>query len=132
MPYLWLLLAISWTKWVTGGRVLMMDEVLQFYPPGDFHDMAGMGVNAVRIPLPCWAFHDNVIINGDFPRTVSRLLDRAEGAGLKAISVLVGGTGEDVLGLRLSMEECREAPPPGDDDNNNKCNSAALRCAFAH
>jgi hypothetical protein len=30
-----------------------MDEVLQFYAPGDFHDMAGIGVNAVRIPVPC-------------------------------------------------------------------------------
>ncbi len=109
----------------------MMDEVLQFYVPGDFHDMSGMGVNAVRIPVPCWAFHDNVVVNGDFPRTVSRLLDRAEGAGLKVILVLVGGTGEDVLGLGLSMEECREAPLPDNDDNNNKRNSAALRCTFA-
>ncbi len=63
---------------------------------------------------------------------VLRLLDRAEGAGLKAILVLVGGTGEDVLGLGLSMEECREAPPPDYNDNNNKRDSAALRCAFAH
>ncbi len=102
-----------------------MDEVLWFYAPGNFHDMAGMGVNAVRIPVPCRAFHDDVVVNGDFPRTVSRLLDRAEGAGLKAISVLVGGTGEDVLGLGLSMEVCREAPPPNNDDNNNKRDSAA-------
>ncbi len=108
-----------------------MDEVLQFYAPGDFHDMAEMGVNAVRIPVPCRAFHDDVVVNGDFPRTVSRLLDRAEGAGFKAILVLVGGTGEDVLGLGLSMEERREAPPPDDDDNNNKRDSAASRCAFA-
>jgi hypothetical protein len=89
-----------------------MDEVLQFYALGDFHNMAGMGVNAVRIPVPCWTFHDNVVVNGDFPRTVSRLLDRAKGAGLKAILVLVGGMGEDVLGLGLSMEERREPPPP--------------------
>jgi hypothetical protein len=109
-----------------------MDEVLRFYAPGDFHDMARMGMNAVRIPVPCRAFHDNVVINGDFPRTVSRLLDRAKGAGLKAILVLVGGTGEDVLGLGLSMEERREAPPPDNDDNNNKRDSAALRCTFAH
>ncbi len=81
-----------------------MDEVLWFYAPGDFHDMAGMGMNAVRIPVPCQAFHNNVVINGDFPRTVSRLLDRAKGAGLKAILVLVVGTGEDVLGPGLSME----------------------------
>jgi hypothetical protein len=108
-----------------------MDEVLQFYVPGDFHDMAGMGVNAVRIPVPCWAFHDNVVISGDFLRTVSRLLGRAEGVGLKAILVLMGGTGEDILGLRLLMEERREASPPNDDDNNNKRDSAALRCAFA-
>jgi hypothetical protein len=108
-----------------------MDKVLQFYTPGDFHNMARMGVNAVRIPVLCWAFHDNVVINGDFPHTVSRLLDRAEGAGLKAILVLVGGTGEDVLGLGLLMEERREAPPPDADDNNNKRDSAALRCAFA-
>ncbi len=58
-------------------------------------------------------------------------LDRAKGVGLKAILVLVGGTGEDILGLGLSMEERREAPLPNDDDNNNKRDSAALRCAFA-
>ena len=108
-----------------------MDEVVWFYAPGDFHDMAGMGVNAVRIPVPCWAFHDNVAVNRDFLRTVSRLLDRAEGAGLKAILVLVGGMGEDVLGLGLLMEECREVPPPDDDNNNNKRDSAAWRGAFA-
>jgi hypothetical protein len=109
-----------------------MDEVLRFYASVDFQDMARMGVNAVRIPVPCRAFHDDVVVNGDFPLTVLRLLDRAEGAGLKAILVLVGGTGEDVLGLGLSMEERREAPPPDDDDdNNNKRDSAASRCAFA-
>jgi hypothetical protein len=75
----------------------MMDEVLQFYAPGDFHDMAGIGVIAVRILMPCQVFHDNVVVNGDFPCMVLRLLDRAEGAGLKAILVLVGGTAEDVF-----------------------------------
>ncbi len=108
-----------------------MDKVLQFYAPGDFHNMAGMGMNAVCIPMPCRVFHDDVVINGDFPHTVSRLLDRAKGAGLKAILVLVGGTGEDILGLGLLMEERREAPLPDDNDNNNKRKSAALRCAFA-
>jgi hypothetical protein len=108
-----------------------MDKVLQFYVPGDFHDMARMGVNAVHIPVPCRAFHDDVLVNGDFPRMVSRLLDRAEGAGSKAILVLVGGMGEDVLRLGLLMEGRREAPLPNDDDNNNKRNSAASRCAFA-
>ncbi len=109
-----------------------MNEVLRFYVPGDFHNMAGMGVNAMRIPVPCRAFHEDIVIIGDFPHTVSRLLDRAEGVGLKAILVLMGGTEVDVLGLGLSMEEHREAPPPEDDDNNNKRNSAALRCTFAH
>jgi hypothetical protein len=109
----------------------MMDKVLGFYTLGDFHDMAGMGVNAVRIPVPCWAFHDDVVVNGDFPCMISRLLDRAKGAGLKAILVLVRGTQEDILGLGLSMEERREAPPPNDDNNNNKRNSTASRCAFA-
>jgi hypothetical protein len=131
-PPPWLLLAISWPKWVTGGRVLTMDNVLRFYVPGDFHDMAGMGVNTVRIPVPCQTFHDDVVVNGDFPHTVSRLLDRAKGAGLKAILVLVGRTWEDILGLVLSMEERREAPPPDNDNGNNKHDSAALRCAFAH
>jgi hypothetical protein len=108
----------------------MMDKVLRFYAPGDFHDMAGMGVNAVRIPEPCRAFHDHVVVNGDFLRMVLWLLDRAEGAGLKAILVLVGGVGEDVLGLRVSMEKRRDAPPPDDDNNNNKQDSTASRCAF--
>ncbi len=108
-----------------------MDEVLRFYAPVDFHYMARMGVNAVRIPVPCWAFHDDVVVNGDFPSMVSRLLDRADGGGLKAILVLIGGMRGDVLGLGLSMEECREAPLPNNDDNNNKCNSATSRCAFA-
>ncbi len=102
-----------------------MDELLRLYTSGDFHDMAGMGVNAVRIPMPCRAFHDAVVVNGDFPCRVSRLLDRAKGAGLKAILVQVGRTGEDVLGLGLSMEERREAPLPNDDNNNNKRDSAA-------
>ena len=62
---------------------------------------------------------------------LSLSLDRAKGAGLKAILVLVGGMGEDVLGLELLMEERREAPLPDDDDNNNKRDSAASRCAFA-
>jgi hypothetical protein len=99
MPPPWLLLTISQPNWVTGGRVLTMDEVLWFYMPGDFHDMAGMGMNVVRIPVPCWAIHDNVIVNGDLLRMVLRLLDRAKGAGLKSILVLVRGMGEDVLGL---------------------------------
>ncbi len=108
-----------------------MDEVLRFYAPGDFHDMAGMGMNSVRIPVPCRVFHDNVVVNGDFLCMVSRLLDRAKGAGLKVILFLMGGMGEDVLGLGLSMGEHREAPPANKDNNNNKCNSTTLRCAFA-
>jgi hypothetical protein len=109
-----------------------MDKMLQFYAPRDFHDMAGMGVNAVPIPVPCQAFHEDVVVNGEFLHTVSRLLDRAKGAGLKAILVLVGGMGEDILaGLGLSIEERREPPLHDDNDNNNKCNSAASRCAFA-
>ncbi len=71
---------------------------MRFYVPGDFHDMARMCMNALRIPVPCWAFHDVVVVNGDFPHTVSRLLDRAKGAGLKAILVLVGGRGRTFWG----------------------------------
>ena len=108
-----------------------MDKVLRFYAPGDFHNMAKIGVNTMHIPVPCQVFHDNVVINGDFPHTVSRLLDRAKGARLKVILVLVRGTGEDVLGLGLSMEERREAPLPNNNDNNNKRDSAISRCAFA-
>jgi hypothetical protein len=108
-----------------------MDKVLRFYVPGDFHHMAGMGVNAMCIPVPCREFHDNIVINRDFLHLVSRLLDRAEGAGLKAILVLMGGMGEDVLGLGLLMKERREAPPSDKDNNNNKRDSASLRCAFA-
>jgi hypothetical protein len=90
-PPPWLLLAISLPKWVTGGRVLTMDEVLWFYALGDFHDMARMGMNVVRIPVPCRVFHDDVVVTKDFLRTVLRLLDRAKGEGLKAILVLGGG-----------------------------------------
>ena len=75
-----------------------MNEVLRFYVPGDFHNMAGMGVNAVRIPMPCWAFHDDVVVNRDFPRTVLRLLDRAERAGLKATWSSWGGRGRTFWG----------------------------------
>ncbi len=88
-----------------------MDEVLQFYALGDFHDMDGMGVNAVRISVPCRAFHDDTVVNGDFLRTVLRLLDRAEGAGLKAILVLVGGTGEDRSGAGIVDGGTQGAPP---------------------
>jgi hypothetical protein len=131
MPPPWLLSSISLPKWITGGRVLTMDKVLQFYVLGEFHSMAGMGVNAMRIPMPCQAFQDGAIVNGDFPCMVSRLLERAKGAGLKVILVLVGGAGEDVLGLRLLMEKCREPPPPNNNNSNNKRNSAPLRCSFA-
>ncbi len=44
----------------------------------------------------------------------------------------MGGTGEDVLGLGLLMEEHRETPLPDNDNNNNKRDSAASRCTFAH
>ncbi len=76
----------------------MMDEVLRLYAPGDFHNMARMGVIAMRIPVPCRAFYDDVVINGNFPRTVSRQLGRSEGVGLKVILVLVGGTGRTFWG----------------------------------
>jgi hypothetical protein len=111
-PPPWLLLAISQPKWVTGAKVLTMDEVLQFDAPGDFHGMAGMGVNALRIPMPWRAFHDNVVVNMDFPCTVSRLLDRAEGAGLKAILVLVGGWGRMFWGWDCQWRNAGRPPCP--------------------
>jgi hypothetical protein len=88
-----------------------MDKVLRFYAPGDFHDMAGMGVNAVRIPVPCRAFHDNVVINGDFPHMVSRLLDRAKGAGLKAIFGPCGGDGGGCSGAGIVNGGTQGGPP---------------------
>ncbi len=94
-----LLLGIYWPKWVLGGWVLTVGKVLRVYAPGVVHNMAQMGVNTVHIPVPCQVFHDNVVVNGYFPHTVSRLLDRAKGARLKVILVLVRGTGENVLGL---------------------------------
>ncbi len=79
--------------WVTGGKVLTMEEVAEFYPRKDFRDMAEMGVNTVVVPAPCRAFYSR----GEVAETLSRLLERAEGAGLKAIIVLVdegGGSGD--------------------------------------
>lgn len=71
--------------WVTGGKVLAMEEVAEFYSKKDFRDMAELGVNTVVMPVPCRAFSSK----GEVAETVSRMLERAEGAGLKAIIVLV-------------------------------------------
>jgi hypothetical protein len=89
----------------------MMDKVLQFYAPGDVHNMDRMGVNVVRIPVPCRAFHDNVVVNGDFPCTVLRLLVRAEGAGLKAILVLNGGDKGGCSGAGIVDGGTQGGPP---------------------
>lgn len=72
--------------WITGGKVLTMDEVLLFYTASDFHDMADLGVNAVQIPVPCDVFYEK---GNEIEATITNLLDRATNAGLSAILVLV-------------------------------------------
>jgi hypothetical protein len=72
--------------WITGGKILTMDEVRLFYAPSDFHDMADLGVNAVQIPVPCDVFYEK---GNEIEATVTKLLDRATNAGLSAILVLV-------------------------------------------
>mmetsp|Transcript_14190 Transcript_14190/g.30833 ORF Transcript_14190/g.30833 Transcript_14190/m.30833 type:complete len:558 (-) Transcript_14190:136-1809(-) len=70
---------------ITGGQVLSMDEVKDFYKSKDFRQMADLGVNTVQIPVPCDTFYEN----GVMANTVSRLLAKADTAGLSAILVLV-------------------------------------------
>jgi hypothetical protein len=97
-------LAGSFVKetWITPNmdRSLTMDEVLKFYPSSDFVYMSNLGVNAVRIPVPCDAFANdtNEAMDGeDVIGTLSILLGRAEDAGLGAIlSLVCGRTGEDI------------------------------------
>lgn len=72
--------------WITGGKILTMDEVRLFYTASDFHDMADLGVNAVQIPVPCDVFYEK---GNEIEATVTKLLDRATNAGLSAILVLV-------------------------------------------
>lgn len=62
-----------------------MEEVKDFYRSGDFREMADLGVNTVQIPVPCDTFYES----GDVQKTVSKLLDRIDRAGLSAILVLV-------------------------------------------
>ena len=71
--------------WATGGKILSMDEVKDYYSGKDFRDMADLGVNTVQIPVPCDAFYEN----GEVADTVTHLLGKAEKAGLSAIIVLV-------------------------------------------
>ena len=71
--------------WATEGRILSMEEVKGFYGSNDFREMADLGVNTIQIPVPCDTFYES----GDVERTVSKLLERIDGAGLSAILVLV-------------------------------------------
>lgn len=82
--------------WATGGKVLSMDEVKDFYSSRDFREMADLGVNTVQIPVPCEAFY----VNGEVASTVTKLLAKAERAGLSAILVLVES---DVEGITAEM-----------------------------
>ena len=72
--------------WATGGKILTMDEVKDFYTSKDFRQMVDLGVNTVQIPVPCDAFYDR---KSKVVDTVSHLLERADKAGLSAIIVLV-------------------------------------------
>ena len=72
--------------WATGGKILTMDEVKDFYTSKDFRQMVDLGVNTVQIPVPCDAFYDR---KSEVVDTVSHLLERADKAGLSAIIVLV-------------------------------------------
>lgn len=71
--------------WATEGRILSMEEVKDFYGSNDFREMADLGVNTIQIPVPCDTFYES----GDVERTVPKLLERIDGAGLSAILVLV-------------------------------------------
>lgn len=72
--------------WATGGKILTMDEVKDFYTSKDFRQMVDLGVNTVQIPVPCDAFYDR---KSKVVDTLSHLLERADKAGLSAIIVLV-------------------------------------------
>lgn len=72
--------------WATGGKILTMDEVRDFYTSKDFRQMVDLGVNTVQIPVPCDAFYDR---KSKVVDTLSHLLERADKAGLSAIIVLV-------------------------------------------
>ena len=72
--------------WATGGKILTMEEVKDFYTSKDFRRMSTMGVNTVQIPVPCDAFYDK---KSEVVDTLSHLLERADKAGLSAIIVLV-------------------------------------------
>lgn len=79
-------------SFATGGKVLTMDEVKGFYSSKEFREMVNLGVNTVQIPVPCNAFYEE---NGEVASTVSKLLDRADRAGLSAILVLVAPDTDD-------------------------------------
>ena len=81
--------------WATGGKILSMDEVKDYYSGKDFRDMADLGVNTVQIPVPCDAFYEN----GEVADTVTHLLGKAEKAGLSAIIVLVAPEKEGMKGV---------------------------------
>lgn len=79
--------------WVTGGKVLSMEQVLEFYNSKEFKAMAKLGVNTVQIPVPCNAFAGE----GDVADTVTVLLETLGKAGLSAILVLVEMSDADTL-----------------------------------
>jgi len=72
-------------EWVTGGRVLSMEEVLDFYSYKEFKNMSKLGVNTVQIPVPCNAF----IGVGEIADTITTMLKDVSKAGLNAILTLV-------------------------------------------
>ncbi len=72
-------------EWVTGGKILTMEEVLNFYSYEEFEKMAKLGVNTVQIPVPCNAF----IGVGEMADTITAMLEDVSKAGLSAILALV-------------------------------------------
>jgi hypothetical protein len=109
-PPPWLLLAISQPKWITGGNVLTMDEVLRFYAPRDFHNMAEMGVNAVRIPMPCRAFHDDVSSTGTSVHGLEAV-GQGRGCGVEGDFGPRGGDGGGRSGAGIVNGGMQGGPP---------------------
>mmetsp|Transcript_22266 Transcript_22266/g.48290 ORF Transcript_22266/g.48290 Transcript_22266/m.48290 type:complete len:610 (+) Transcript_22266:161-1990(+) len=109
--------------WATGGKVLSMENVKDFYRSRDFRQMVDLGVNTIQIPVPCDAFYNYYSEEGTGPRggevadTILSLLVKADKVGLSAILVLVapdddkedGGDGGDGVPDEIIQENIKSA-----------------------